>query len=54
MANPTPSQRFINQIKTIIINSLYEDDQLADFLVLKGGTLLELIWGSNKTPLYRY
>ena len=50
MANPTPSQRFINQIKTIIINSLYEDDQLADFFVLKGGTLLELIWGVTKRP----
>lgn len=41
---------FLKKVKMKIIEAIYEDDKLADYLTLKGGTLLDMVWGISGRP----
>jgi hypothetical protein len=41
---------FIREVKKVVLTSIYNDDKLAEYLTLKGGTLLDMIWGITKRP----
>ena len=34
---------FIKKVKEVVLTSIFNDDELADFLTLKGGTLLDTV-----------
>jgi predicted nucleotidyltransferase component of viral defense system len=41
---------FVKEVKGKIIEAIYEDDELAEILTLKGGTLLDMFWGISGRP----
>jgi len=44
------SYDLIRKVKKIVLVSVYNDDKLAEYLTLKGGTLLNMVWGVTDRP----
>lgn len=40
----------IKKVKKVVLSSIYNDDELAQYLTLKGGTLLDMVWEVTGRP----